>query len=42
MNQIFNDSLEGKAFSDKKLDLYLENAVNDINSYLINFDDLGH
>ena len=24
------------------MDLYLENAVNDINSYLIKFDDLGH
>ena len=41
-NQIFSDSFEGRAFSDKNLDKYVENAVNDINSYLLKFDELGH
>ena len=42
INQIFNDSLECRSFFDKKLDLYVENAVNDINTYLLKFDELGH
>ena len=42
INKIFNDTFEGRSFSDNKLDKYLENAVNDINSYLLKFDELGH
>ena len=42
VNQIFSDSFEGRAFSDNKLDKYIKTAINDINSYLLKFDDLGH
>ena len=41
-NKIFSDSFEGRAFSDKNLDKYIENAVTDINTYLLKFDELGH
>jgi hypothetical protein len=42
VNKIFNDSFEGRSFSDNKIDFYLENAINDINTYLLKFDELGH
>ena len=42
VNKIFNDSFEGRSFSDEKLDFYLENAIKDINTYLLKFDELGH
>ena len=41
INKIFNETLESKSFIDKKINSYLENAVNEINSYLIKFDDIG-
>jgi len=41
-NKIFSDSFEGRAFSDKNLDKYIENAVIDINTYLLKFEELGH
>ena len=41
VNQIYNDSFERRCY-DKNVEKYLENAVNDINTYLLKFDELGH
>ena len=41
VNKIFNDSFEGRSY-EKNVEKYLENAVSDINTYLLKFEELGH